>query len=109
MSITKETRDENGKLHSFNDEPAIVYYNGGMYWYQHGKRHRDNDLPAIICSNGTMYWYRHGNVHREKNAALIYHNGHKEYWLNGKEYTFDEWIKLTPIPEEDKLQLILEK
>jgi hypothetical protein len=85
MPITKETRDEDGKLHSFNDEPAIVYDSGSMYWYQHGKRHR------------------------ETNAAFIYHNGYKEYYFNGIIYPFEYWLKLTPLPEEDKLVLLLER
>jgi hypothetical protein len=133
MPKVKETKDENGKHHSFNDEPSIEYKNGVKYWhrngklhrdndlpavtwdhgeehwFQHGERHRDNDLPAIIYRCGTMCWYKHGNFHRETDAAYIDTDGYKEYWLNGKQYTFHEWIKLTPISEEDKLVLLLEK
>ena len=109
MNATKETKDENKKLHSFNDEPAIVYDSGSMYWFKHGKLHRDNDLPAIIHYHGTKRWYQHDKRHRETDAAVICPDGHKEYWLNRRQYTFDEWIKLTPIPEEDKIALVLEK
>ena len=105
---TKETRDENGNLHSFNDEPTIICSNGTMYWYQHGKLHRDNDLPAIICSDSSKFWFQHGKFHRETDAAVIYDDCVK-YWLNGKQYTFEQWLKLTPIPEEDKLVLLLER
>jgi hypothetical protein len=56
-----------------------------------------------------MCWYRYGERHRETDAAVIDLDGYKEYWLNGEEYTFEEWIKLTPIPEEDKIALLLEK
>jgi hypothetical protein len=82
--VTIETKDEYRRFHSFNDEPAIV-------------------------SNGDRYWCKHGKFHRETDAACISHSGYKEYWLDGKQYPFDEWIKLTPISEEQKLQLILEK
>jgi hypothetical protein len=43
MPITKETRDESGEPHSFNDEPAAIFEHGSKVWYQHGKKHRDND------------------------------------------------------------------
>jgi hypothetical protein len=137
MPITKETRDEKGYLHSFNDEPAVIWDNGSMYWYQHGNvhrdndlpavifdhgskvwyrhgkkhglRHRDNDEPAVIWSDGDMYWFKHGKLHRETDAALISLNGNKEYWLNGINYNFEQWLKLTPLPEEDKIALLLEK
>jgi hypothetical protein len=85
MSITKETRDEDGKLHSFNDEPAVIFDHRSKAWYQHGKRHRERD------------------------AAFINERGCKYYFLNGEVYTFDKWIKLTPIPEEDKIALLLER
>ena len=85
MIAIKETRDEKGYHHSFNDEPAIVYY------------------------NGDKEWYRHGTIHRETDAAIIYPSGYKEYWLDGHYYTFEDWLKLTPISEEDKLVLLLEK
>jgi hypothetical protein len=84
MRRVKETKDENGKLHSFNDEPAVIY------------------------NYGIKFWYQHGEFHRETDAAIIYYSGRKEYYLNGKEYPFEEWIKLTPLPEEQKLQLILD-
>ena len=109
MIAIKETKDEKGYHHSFNDEPAIVYYNGSMYWYHHGKFHRDNDLPAIIYYDGSKAWYQHGEFHRETDAAIIYSDDCKQYWLDGKQYYFDEWIKLTPIPEEDKIALVLER
>jgi hypothetical protein len=109
MPIIKQTRDENGELHSFNDEPAIINSGGSKQWYKHGKIHRDNDLPAIIWSNGSKAWFQHGLRHRETDAAYIDNNGYKEYGLNGKQYTFEEWFKLTSISEEDKIALLLEK
>jgi antitoxin component YwqK of YwqJK toxin-antitoxin module len=103
------TEDENKLIHSFNDEPAAIHSNGTMIWYKHGKRHRDNDLPAAIYVGGTKEWYKNGMLHRETDAAVINYNGMKSYYLDGKQYEFDKWIKLTPISKEQKLQLILEK
>jgi hypothetical protein len=45
--------------HSFNDQPAVIWYDGTQDWYKHGIRHRDN-LPATIWVDGTKEWYRHG-------------------------------------------------
>jgi hypothetical protein len=73
-----------------------------------GKRHRGNDLPAVLHPSGLSEWYMGGKRHRETDAAIIYPDGYKEYYLEDYYYTFEEWIKLTPLPEEQKLQLILE-
>ena len=108
MNIIKETRNDNGELHSFNDEPAVIDSDGTKFWYTNGKRHRGNDLPATIHSNGSQFWYMNGLLHREKDAAAIYEDGTKHWYMNGKYYTFHEWLKLTPLSEEQKLYLVLE-
>ena len=82
-NIVKDIRDgktyKNGLLHSFNDEPAIVYADrsewysngklhrvgkpaicytdGSVAYFIKGKRHRDNGLPAVIKANGDCEWY----------------------------------------------------
>jgi len=49
--------DDNDKLHSYNDLPALVLSVGTKYWYKHGNLHRDNDLPAIFYPDGqTQHW-----------------------------------------------------
>ncbi len=45
------TRDESGRLHSFNDRPAIHDDEGALRWYKHGLLHRD-DGPAVEHLNG---------------------------------------------------------
>ena len=42
----------NNKMHSFNDEPALVLGDNSKVWYRYGKKHRV-DLPAVIQCNGT--------------------------------------------------------
>lgn len=72
----------NGKLHSFDDKPAIINIYGDKYWYENGLLHRDaNDLssansslfalPAIIYNNGDEYYYRHGKLHSYNDIPAI--------------------------------------
>ena len=53
------------KLHSINDEPARIDYDGDKYWYYDGKIHRENDLPAVIDADGDKYWYYNGKRQRK--------------------------------------------
>jgi hypothetical protein len=72
-------------LHSFNYQPAIIYANGTMKWYQHGKLHRDNDQPAVIFSNNSKQWYQHGKLHRDNDQpASVAFNGSKYWCQHGK-------------------------
>jgi hypothetical protein len=48
------------KLHSFNDQPAVIWSTGQKEWRKHGIRHRDNGMPAIICPDGKKWFYQHG-------------------------------------------------
>jgi hypothetical protein len=80
------TRNSKDQLHSFNDEPAIIYFNGIKYWYKDGKLHRDNDKPAIIYFDGTKYWYKDGKCHRDNDEpAIVYADGAKRWYINGIE------------------------
>jgi hypothetical protein len=75
-----------GKLHSFNDMPAIIHESGAKEWCRHGKTHRDNDQPAII-DDGTEYWYQHGKIHRDNDQpAVIYSDGTKSWWQYGQRH-----------------------
>ena len=73
--------DESGEfiLHSFDDEPAMIYDNGTKFWFKNGKKHRDNNLPALIWYNGDVVFYKNG----------------KQYWIinNKKYYSYGEVIK----------------
>ena len=46
--MSENTYDEYGRLHSFDDKPAVVSQFGYLQWYKHGKLHRKNDLPVHI-------------------------------------------------------------
>jgi len=81
----KATYDEKGRLHSFGDNPAIVWSSGGKEWFYHGLHHRDGDKPAVIGGDGHMEWYKHGKRHRDNDKpAVIWANGSEEYWRYGK-------------------------
>ena len=56
----KKYSHKNGKPHSYNDLPAIVYEDGTKYWYQNGFLHRDNNQPAAIYADGTVEYWIHG-------------------------------------------------
>jgi len=64
-----KTYNENGKLHSYNDLPAVTTTNGSKWWYKNGELHRDNDLPAVVFPTGTKEWWLNGKfIKDEKNA-----------------------------------------
>ena len=81
-----------------------------------------NDYDAVGQSDGSwlhddgdVYWYnRMGEIHREDGPAIIRpYIGYTPYtcvdwYLNDGEYTFDEWLKLSTISDEDKMMLRLQ-
>lgn len=69
--------------------------------------HRDNDLPAIVCDDGDQVWYNYGKRHRETGPSVLYLDGEKLYYLNGIQYSEEEFYKLIDKPsfvltDEDK-------
>jgi len=63
-------------------------------WYRDSNQdfHRD-DGPAVEWADGTKYWCKHGRYHREDGPAFETANGSKEYWLEGIQYTEEEYWK----------------
>lgn len=74
------TTDEQGRFHSYNDEPAIViatHYEsqesseelveveGYKAWYKEGKLHREG-APAVIRDSGKKFWYENENLIKEE-------------------------------------------
>jgi hypothetical protein len=90
---------DHGKQHRVGG-PAIEHWNAVdacREWWVNGKRHRE-DGPAIENIGGSSYM-----MNGEKTHA----NGPHVWCLDNVEYTFREWIKLTPIPQSEKIWLIL--
>lgn len=78
----KTTRNDNGELHSFNDEPSSITYRGNkiesMAWHKNGVLHRIGK-PALVCYDfketlSNITYYHEGVLHREDGPALIYYD-----------------------------------
>jgi len=59
--ITREDKDEQGYLHTYNDKPAVVFKDGTKIWYKHGLIHRLNGY-ARIDRNGEKYYFIDGKL-----------------------------------------------
>ena len=73
------------KLHSFDDQPALVEHYSDlipglvvcMGWYKDGELHRDNGKPAQICVNSmsdnaiTELWFVDGELYQKDNKPVI--------------------------------------
>lgn len=79
------TVDENGKTHSFDDKPALIYKNGAKIWMKHGVFHRDGDNPSLVHPNGRREYRKDGVFHREGGKpAVITPEGEFKVYENGK-------------------------
>jgi hypothetical protein len=59
-------------------------------------------------SDGDVYWFnRAGDLHSEEGPTCLATDG-PTWWLNGIHYSFEDWIKLATIPDEDKMMLRLQ-
>jgi hypothetical protein len=74
----------------------ITNSSGNKRHYVDGKVHSINDEPAIIWINGLKAWCKEGRYHRELGPAYIRLDGYKAYYFeNGfyPEITSDlEWM-----------------
>ena len=79
------------------DGPAIIYPDGTEHWLNHGTKHRIGG-PASTFPNWSKEWYRYGMRHREDGPAIEWlKSGNKQFWVNGKKYTEEEFKKLWTI------------
>ena len=60
--------------------------NGTKTWFKNG--------PAIEWANGDKAWLQHGLLHRDDGPAIVHSGDKKEWWLNDKKYSKDEFIFL---------------
>ena len=85
------TVDENGEYHSYNDKPAINYYDNGYVYMKHGVLHRDNGLTVKI--DKWIEYYKEGVLHNMHGSAMRNtNNGYSEYYINGVKY--DKFIMI---------------
>jgi hypothetical protein len=85
---TKRWTLQSGDYHR-EDGPAVEYGNGGKYWYINGQKHRE-DGPAIENSGGKA-WMINDKLHRVDGPAVEWCDGKENWWLEGIEYTKQEY------------------
>jgi hypothetical protein len=69
---------------------------GSIRWYKKSKLHRLGGY-AVERADGIKIWYPKGRLHRLDGPAVEYTDGSKEWHIDGKEYTQDEFDKITKI------------
>jgi hypothetical protein len=65
---------------------------------------------SYLDNDGDISWFNDdGEWHKEEGPALIYSNGDVEWYLNGKIYSFADWlIELANVSDEAKMMLRLQ-
>ncbi|MEI8270104.1 MAG: hypothetical protein WCG45_01930 [bacterium] len=82
-TLTKESMTRIPHLHSFSDNPAVIYKNGTKEWHCIGMLHRPEG-PAVEYDNGDVEYWIQGRKHRDNGPAVIY--GNKQYWFVDGEF-----------------------
>jgi hypothetical protein len=76
---------------------------GNKFWCKNGNYHKE-DGPAVEFNDGTKVWYQNGLVHREDGPAVEYGNNEsKEWWIEGKIVSKDQFNKLLAKKRIDKI------
>lgn len=63
---------------------------------------------VVEYPTGTKEWYSNGILHRTEGPAYEGLGGYQEWWLDNTHYTFDEWFKLSPLTDREKLLLAIQ-
>lgn len=79
----------NGLPHRENN-PADIRKDGSKYWYFNGQKHRVGG-PAVEKSDGTKIWRQYNEMHRLDGPAVEYADGTKEWWIDGKQYSEEDF------------------
>ena len=88
------------------NEP-ILESDGSKRWYnEHDQLHR-TDGPAVIYTNGGQYWFINNKFHRTDGPAIIRSDGTKEFWIHNIQLTEDEYYDI--IQSEEHLNWFLLK
>ena len=70
---------------------TVVLDDGYKLWWVDGMLHR-LDGPAMIGPDGIMIWCQYGKKHRLDGPAVEYPNGDKQWWINDKYYTYEQYL-----------------
>ena len=70
----------------------VVATHGGArcFYNAAGQLHRSTG-PAVEWPNGDQVWVHKGLRHRIDGPAVVSADGYKEWWINGVEYTKNEY------------------
>ena len=83
----KYTVDSNNEYHSFNDQPAIEYFDSTKIWMKHGVIDRCQYLGPAFYSNTKMEYYNNGKLHCDFGPAVIEIKNNENlntiYFVNG--------------------------
>jgi hypothetical protein len=83
----------------------------GDEWWElpDGSFHRADGPAFASPHNGYYGYYINGGRHRTDGPARIWmFDNNYEWWLEGREYSFDEWLDQTTLDDERKLLLKLQ-
>lgn len=74
--VADSTFDSDGKLHSFDGNPAITHIkNNTREWFHHGVRHRGTPNGSSIPAIENGYTDEHGNIVHEEGAFEVWKLG----------------------------------
>ena len=93
------------QLHN-DAHPAVITPDGYHLWYRHGRIGRA-DGPSVETPAGSRYWFDGQELHRTDGPAVEHSSGMKLFYLNGRELSFEDWLKRTELPKEKKVELAL--
>ena len=61
---------------------------------------------SYVGRDGVITWFNElGQYHREDGPSLIYPTGEIDWFLNGEDLKFEEFLKLSPVCDEVKMML----
>lgn len=82
--------DNEGRLHSSDDMPAVILESGECRWYYENFLHRE-EQPAINIPGYENQYYHMGERHRD-NGPAVESIDSEEYWINGNRITKEQWL-----------------
>lgn len=81
-----------------NQWTICEYENGDKITYLNGKVHSRHENPAVTTAGAPLkqylIWFKEGKIHRETGPAVYSFGGCSEWWLEGKQYSYEEWKKI---------------
>lgn len=54
------------QLHSFNDQPSLIYDCGDKFWHTKDRLNRREDKPAVVYQDGYKKWCINGRTVKEQ-------------------------------------------